>query len=411
MAFYDHPFVVEKRCKRRVGVGFAYAGRRLLGVTEFIRRSYFPRFTANRRGGGAREKVGRKSRNLGIRMGSRADSAITAYVKTGNMRKMATCPTARRLMEFLLKNNLSIVDAHVLICEPTYNIATEIDVLCHGNSGLVVIENKTTLQTRAQHEQTYRSPDREFPTLLHGLARFANSEYTHHQLQLACMLIMLKNTYNVKATGYIILASSDSLNHYPMCPIILNAVAAALNTRAHFSPSIVRGLCCPAVAYKFREFLPRVSLDLDKEKTPIAGQLIPQSLPSVVQLFLQKNAPTSEIIYNPCIGDLSFHERPDVVISVNVDIFVESESKIYLFNLQPVDTCAKSDIHLPTGESPPLPNGSIASAATLAFLKLTLAAKASIAQQKKIELRVVFIPTTGQPFLRLVNAKFQKTVS
>lgn len=370
------------------GVGFSYRGTRLVGITEFLRRSYYPVFTATRRSG--RPTNSKQKRSKGLRMGSVCDSAITNYVKTGNIRKMAACPTARRIAAFLHRNNLKIVDAHVLIFEPRYGIATEIDVLCHGKSGLIVIENKTTLQSRAEHEQTYRRPDKDQPMLLKGLYTLHNSEYTHHQLQLASMLIMLKNTYNIIATGHILVASSDGLNHYPMNRDILNKLATALCTRQHFLPipkCIDQSM--PLVNYAFRPYTkPLQNLYLDE-------------CPLAIEKFIKKNAATATIVFHYNTGKISFHQRTDIVQELHVDIFAETTTVIYLFlikstNLSQKDCATHSSI---------LPSGHAASFYGIASLELALAARA-LNPKKKVELRILYLPTGSKPYLRKVPTSY-----
>lgn len=389
--FYDHPFVREKRCVRKPGVGFEYVGRRLVGITEFLRRAYFPVFKATRRGGA---KKGGPARNRGLRMGCIADHAITAYVKTGNARKMAHSPPARRLAAFLQQNKLKIVDAHVLICEPNYGIATEIDVLCQGVNGLVVIENKTTLQTRGEHERTYHQADRECPLLLRSLRTLLNNEYNHHQLQLACMIIILRNTYNIRATGHVLVASSDGLNHYPMNALILNQVATSLCTMHHFNPPrLISEKKNPVLGYCFR---PYISQRPD----------IPETLPLQIERFIKKNAPDADVKYNYGVGKLTFHERTDVELELKVDVFVESETSIFMFNCFQTDldskTCSLSTL-------PNLPSGQSNSLLSNSMLEIAIAGKV-LQPKKKLFLRVHFTPSKGKPFMRLVPVSYRTSL-
>lgn len=395
MAFYNHPRVKEKHCVRQPGVGFSYKGSRLLGITEYLRRTYFPVFTATRRSSGKpATKKGKRSK--GLIMGSIADTAITDFVKTGNTRKMAACPSARRLAAFLFRYNLKIVDAHVLIFEPSYGIATEIDVLCHGLTGLVVIENKTTLQTRAEHEQTYRRPDRDQPTLLRGLYTLHNSEYVHHQLQLACMLIMLKNTYNIVATGHVLVASSDGLNHYPMNKDILDKLAASLYSRKYFYPAPKKlDQAIPLLNYAFRPFastFPRTLID---------------ECPPTINKFLQKHAPSAltTCILNYNTGKVSFLQRPDVVLDMVVDLYAESTTTVYLFLIKPTLLSQKQCEDIINPQVPVLPSGHKASFYATSSLELALAARA-LNQPKKIELRILYLPTGAKPYLRKIPISY-----
>lgn len=365
-----------------------------MGVTEFIRRAYYPIFNPIRRKGYKQKSVlkSKKHRGRGLIMGSIADHIITDYVKTGNIRKMASCPAAKRIAFFLKKNKLELVDAHVLICEPNFGIATEIDVLCHANNKLVVIENKTTLQTRAEHEQTYRVADRDNPLLLKGLHSLLNSEYNHHQLQLACMLIMLKNTYKVNATGYILVASSDGLNHYPINQVILNLVATSLCTMHHFAPKSIPINHGPTISYKFKPFI------FPAEKKNYFKP------PKLLQTFFKKKFPEATIFFKYHTGNLTFHERPDVNVQMFADIFIETEKTIYLFSVIQTHLDAKDSL---LSSEKKLPTGHTSTFQSLAFLDLAMTAFVLPKKQsKKIELRVMFESSKSSSFLRLVPKSF-----
>lgn len=330
-------------------------------------------------------------------MGSVADSAITHYVKTGDVRKMAACPAARRLAAFLHKHELKLVDAHVLIFEANLGLATEIDVLCHGHSGLIVIENKTTLQTRAEHEYTYRMPDRDRPKLLRSLSSLRNSEYVHHQLQLALMLIMMKNTYNIRATGHILVASSDGLNHYPMNPEILNLMAIAVSSLRHFQPACLLKCTYPSVRYVYR---PYVRGDSDAQSS--SDSITPLPITS----FLKKY-PDAVITSHYNTGTLSFYERPDVSASLHVDVCAETETTLFLFNVKTTDL-TKLDCDN-DNERPSLPSNHKHTFANQCFLEMALAARA-LSTEKKIELRILFVVAESKPFLRKIPATFQSRI-
>ena len=385
-------------------MGFEYRGRRMMGITEFLRRSYFPLFNATRRSFKVAGKSSKKKHSsLGMRMGSKADHAITDYVKTGSVRKMAQCPAARRLAAFLHRNKLKLVDAHVLVCEPKYNLATEIDVLCNGVHGLVVIENKTTLQSLAEHNRTYKLPDRDNPVLLHGLRSLLNNEYNHHQLQLAAMLIILRNTYGIKATGHVLVASTDGLCHYPMNEQILNLLATSLCTMHHFQTpqlKIMTNPDLPSVSYSFR---PYVSI----ETTVIT------TLPKIATKLLEKNN-ADNIKINQIIGSTTFHERPDVVVPLTMDIIAESADEIFMFLVKHTALDTKSDIQSISSQTPKLPTGHRNSLLTSSSLELALKVhtflKGNLNHPKKIQMRILFMPEKGCPFLRVVPACFLKAV-
>lgn len=306
-------------------------------------------------------------------MGSVADSAVTAFAKTGNFRKMAHCPAAHRLVTFLHRQELAIVDAHVLVCDPGLGVATEIDVLTEGPRGLVVVENKTTLQTRAEHERTYKKPDRECPLLLRGYLSLLNNEYNHHQLQLAYMILMLKNTYNIDAGGLVLVASSDGLNHYPMNPDILSLARSVVNNQVLFHSVPVENLH-PLLSYRFRAHFPKLSpfallscetnISLRTISLPLAeirfcdDDLVNGDIKKAMMRF--KGAQTA--CTNVKTGDISFYERPDLVMPVTINIALQNDTTTHLVLVRslPLDTKMLlhpvSTIKLPSGHKHTLVN-------------------------------------------------------
>lgn len=343
---------------RKPGVGFEYQGRRMIGITDHLRRNYFPHFQATRKGANS------KFRGLGLRMGSVADSAVTAFAKTGNYRKMAHSPAAHRLVTFLNRQGLDIVDAHVLVCDPGIGVATEIDVLTHGPHGLVVVENKTTLQTRAEHERTYKKPDRECPLLLKGYLSLLNNEYNHHQLQLAYMLLMLKNTYNIDAGGIVLVASSDGLNHYPINPAILNLARSVVNSQVLFNP-VPSNSQYPLLSYRFRAFLPKPfdmpAINIESVSVADFRFCRDDGVNADIKKALSRFKGTVHPLQT---GKISFYERPDLVLPVTANIFLknEHEKSIHLFLVRSLPVDSKMLLHpvstvkLPSGHKHTLLN-------------------------------------------------------
>ena len=379
--------VKEKLCKRKPGVGFEYQGRRLIGITEHLRRNYYPHFQASRKGG-----TGSKFRGLGLRMGSVADSAVTVFAKTGNARKMAHCPAAARIVKFLSVLGLDIVDAHVLVCDPNIGVATEIDVLTEGPRGLVVVENKTTLQTRAEHERTYKKPDRECPLLLKGFLSLLNNEYNHHQLQLAFMVLMLKNTYNIDASGIVLVASSDGLNHYPINPTILTLARNVIGNQVFFgtvpSPSPY-----PTINYRYRAYLPKISpFDL--------GSDIGTRLAKLLKRFKA----ISEPVYNTNTGHVSFYERADVILPVSANIRLDNH--LILVRKLPLGGSKLLTIPVSTVK---LPSGHAHTPLTLAYLELAIL---TIATEAPITAHVIFLDDENvlKPVVRGLPKAFLKAV-
>lgn len=328
-----------------------------------------------------------------MRMGSVADNAITAFAKTGDFRKMARCKTAARLIQYLRNLNLQIADAHVLICDPNLGIATEIDVLCQGANGLVVIENKTTLQTRAEHERTYRKPDSSCPLMLRGFNSLLNNEYNHHQLQLASMIYMLKRTYNIHATGHVLVASSDSLNHYPMNPAILSLAFSVWYAQTIFMPQIIKPPF-PQIHYSLRPFLIERKRELEipaqitKFQSKIDG-LIP----------IQSHFFTSNVCFYERSG-----ERP-----CYVDFAIDAPDCLYLFNVVSTPYSLK-EINLPQSAVmkgvKKLPNRQLNTFLNVEYLNLGVAAYALSGNAKKVEARLLILGP--KKILRLVPRKFLK---
>jgi hypothetical protein len=218
--------------------------------------------------------------------------------------------------------NLRSIDAHVLICEPRIGIATEIDVLCRDETTMVVIENKTTLQTQADHLWSYKKPDRKSPHLLGDYAGLANNEYTHQQLQLCHMLIMLELGYQVPAnllTGYVLVASADGINVYPVDSQLRSLVRSTLTRRIMFGriapvPAVPN---FPLLGYRFRAFIPPT------EQPP------PLLCPPLLTRFLK----SKQLAFAGCtkIGAYSFHERPDLVFDTFADFYAENATTVYIF--------------------------------------------------------------------------------
>ena len=383
--FLQHPIIAGKECKRMPGEGFVYNGKKLMGITQFLTTYYYPIFSATRRNASRAVK-----RGLGLRMGTVADSAVTAFAKTGDFRKMARSKTATRLVNYLHKLNLQIVDAHVLICDPILGIATEIDVLCQNSSSLVVIENKTTLQTRAEHERTYRKPDLNCPLMLRGFHSLLNNEYNHHQLQLASMIFMLRRTYGITASGHVLVASSDSLNHYPMNPTILNLAFSVWNAQSIFCPVIIKP-AFPQIRSSMRAFLlPRTPID------PIPAELL--------KLQEKHQMP---ILVNYATGNVSYYDR-EGERPCFVDFAIDTPECLYLYNV------VSTVYSLKEMQSPAsalvkgvakLPNRQINCFLNMHYLNLAVATHA-LKKEKKIEARLLILGP--KKILRLLPRKFLK---
>lgn len=354
-----------------------------------------------------------------MRMGSIADHAITAFAKTGDIRKMTRSSAAQRLVHFLKINKLSIVDAHVLICDPSVGIATEIDVLCQGKTSLVVIENKTTLQSRTEHLRTYRTPDSEQPLLAGPLRTLLNNEYNHHQLQLALMLMMLKQTYNIRATGYVVMATVDGLIHYPINPTVFELTRSLLANQRHFrSPAYRQQLVShddPTILrlpYSYRPFLRTNSVP---HHTTDTTDTTDTPLPPILLKFLKKvKITTPQLQYTA--GTLKFYDRPDVTEPILADVYAETADTIYIFTLRPTSFSpaqAANPISAPVKGVKILPGGYSNTLLNATFLELaiTTAVLQATTPRKQIQSRVILLPDNAPPFFRKLPAAYIKKIA
>jgi hypothetical protein len=148
------------------------------------------------------------------------------------------------------------------------------------------------------------------------------------------MLIMLRNTYNVRATGHVLVASSDGISHYPMDQQILNLLATSLCSMHYFTGpknKIVNSTEHPSVKYSLRPYL------VACEEPPL------DVLPPLVAKFLAKHdAKLTSLNYKA--GTLSFYERPDVTMPVLIDIYAESPTTLFLFTVKHTTLDSKSCI-------------------------------------------------------------------
>jgi hypothetical protein len=285
---------------------------------------------------------------------------------------------------------LDIVDAHVLVCDPSLGVATEIDVLAQGPHGLVVVENKTTLQTRAEHERTYKKPDRVCPLLLRGFLSLWNSEYNHHQLQLAYMLIMLKNTYNIDAGGVVLVATCDGLCHYPMNPAILALARTVVNAQVHFFPVVSSK--DPLLNLRFRGYLPKLS---------------PCCLDGTVLKRALAKFKATEVEQNVEIGKVAFYERPDLVVPVMANIRLMTPTGPVLLLVRAL-TCPAKLLSVPVSTIK-LPSGHQHSRLNLVFLELAILVRAFSGPALAA---VVFLPEEdgGKAVVRNLPKTFAKSI-
>jgi hypothetical protein len=158
-------------------------------------------------------------------VGCHTDAAISRYVKQVRASSSGVLQSrrGRQLVSTLVTSlRLKVVDSHVLIGNPVWKMATEIDVLCQAAPGLgarlMIIEIKTTQYTLSQHQSVYKKPDPSVPEMRN---RLPNSEYWHHQMQLAAMVRTVNECYSVSspAGGYVLVSCSDNkVVVYPLAP-------------------------------------------------------------------------------------------------------------------------------------------------------------------------------------------------
>jgi len=88
----------------------------------------------------------------------------------------------------------------------------------------MIIEIKTTQYTLSQHQSIYKKPDPSVPEMRNGLP---NSEYWHHQMQLAAMVRTVNECYSVSTPvgGYVLVSCSDNkVVVYPLAPQAVSGV-------------------------------------------------------------------------------------------------------------------------------------------------------------------------------------------
>lgn len=107
------------------------------------------------------------------------------------------------------KLQITRLDPQIAVCDTELGIRTSIDVMGRDQKNRpVVIELKTTQDSKDQHRQRYYTRCRNCPTLSNGLP---NTEFWRHQLQ--CGFGMLcKNT----SQGIVVVVCSDGVVHYPV---------------------------------------------------------------------------------------------------------------------------------------------------------------------------------------------------
>lgn len=182
--------------------------QKLIGICEYLDK-HFPY---------KRPHIARNGGNKhGISFGRMYDAAVTRAVTA------RTLPTKQRdrvsrgvcaLFKLLKRLHLTAVAVQVPVQCNRIGVYTRIDLVCHDQNGTVVlVENKTTSHTFAQHRKIYgRNSATRKSILANGLP---NTEYVHHQLQLGCMLTMA-DTVKKKKTyrGVVIVRCSDKFAVY-----------------------------------------------------------------------------------------------------------------------------------------------------------------------------------------------------
>ena len=366
--FYKHPRVVNRTCSHGFG-GFKCQGQRLLGVHAFLQQRYYPHFTATRKATG--RPVHKKA---GQRAGSRADAMITKYITdkwtTPDGGKMRPTGAAANILNFVQNTySLDILDAHVLVHDEVWGVATEIDLLAQtrtAHATLFVIENKTTLQTRAEHQRTYFMTDRGFPILQGRLKQERNNEYTHHQLQLAVMVSMLRRNYGLSQAidGAVIMrVKGGSVVRYPLEPRILEALEADMSVP---QPIVARVVDRPSTLSVYKPYItpPSTTRHTRWLACLAAEEPIPPDLTLTTQRwrqYLQATYPGAAVHYNVALGGLAVlgHAPQQVRLKVDAQVMTAQGPIVLLVKFLTVASSLKTALQRPNRQTKLLPNGSL----------------------------------------------------
>lgn len=148
---------------------------------------------------------------LGLAIGRQTDH-LARRVIAGKAKLSVNDQNHTRAVWFfdtLKRLQIEKLEAQVSVKDPSLGIRTQIDATGVDATGnLVIIELKTTQDSRRQHKERYYKRCRNCPTLANGLP---NTEFWRHQLQ--CGFGMLcKNAHR----GVVIVVCKDGALHYPV---------------------------------------------------------------------------------------------------------------------------------------------------------------------------------------------------
>ena len=176
-----------------------------IGVTSFISkylsggRSFSPEVST------------RHSADVGLSIGRFTDSLVRKVI-AGKAKLSVNDPWHKRALWFfdiVRQLKLTSLVAQVPVKDASLGIRTSIDVTARNAlNKLVVIELKTTQDTKKQHKERYFKRCRQCPTLSNGLP---NTEFWRHALQCGFGMMCTGATQ-----GVVIVVCSDGAVYYPV---------------------------------------------------------------------------------------------------------------------------------------------------------------------------------------------------
>jgi hypothetical protein len=288
-----------------------------------------------------------------------------------------------------------MLDAQVVIADVAWGVATKIDVLAQeagAQPRLFIIEVKTTLQTHAEHLRTYHAVKNGCPRMQGALAHEPNCEYTHHQLQLILMLLILERTAGLqrRPTGAIFLAvKGGKVCTYPVDARLMDRVQAIMQGTLPTPPSI------PGVLPVFLEYVRAAPSSYHTELLTVLAQ--PQASVSTVVRALAERLRAWFAVHHPGItpqfsvdlGRIPIRKRvPAQSLGLTADVWIPaSPPTLYVLRLDLNAITLKGSLQTPLPRLHRLPHG--APATRLNAWLLAVGARAAVHPEAVAKLVVV----------------------
>lgn len=206
------------------GYAFAGHGGNASGITELLRRCYYPDY---RYRGGATGEKGKGPR--GMRRGTKVDVEVRGVVRAlaaGETWKPGrdTHPLTTKFVRALDVLGLEPVTAQTCVGDPGEGLATGVD--------LVAMDRKTGRLVLVELKCGFNGyNDRGTGPMRHELAGFMNSPRFQHQLQLAVTLELFVRTFGLAPqTAYVLCANDNGVAYHELEPAV-KALAPAMVAR------------------------------------------------------------------------------------------------------------------------------------------------------------------------------------